>query len=117
MDRTQLLKGILPTTALALLERRDAYGYQVLSELREGGLSSVGDASVYGTLQRLYDGGLVSSYLVPSTSGPSRRYYSLTADGRAALKADRDTWLEFERAVDGLLAPDKPIEFDDGSPE
>jgi PadR family transcriptional regulator, regulatory protein PadR len=105
VDRTQLLKGVLPTTALALLERGDAYGYQVLSELREGGLPSVGDASVYGTLQRLYDGGMLSSYLVASTSGPSRRYYALTADGRAALKAGREVWDDFHAVVGRLLEP------------
>jgi len=69
MERTQLLKGILPTAALALLERHDAYGYQVLRELREGGLRTVGAASVYGMLQRLYHRRLLSSYLIPSASG------------------------------------------------
>jgi PadR family transcriptional regulator PadR len=106
VDSSQLLKGVLPTTALALLARADAYGYQVLSELREAGLRTVGDASVYGTLQRLYDGGLLSSYLVSSNTGPSRRYYALTADGRAALKAGRDEWREFQTIVTALLTED-----------
>jgi PadR family transcriptional regulator PadR len=105
VDTSQLLKGVLPTATLALVGRADAYGYQVLSELRASGLTSVGDASVYGTLQRLYDGGMLSSYLVASTSGPSRRYYSLTAEGAAALKADRDTWHDFHQVVTALLEP------------
>jgi PadR family transcriptional regulator, regulatory protein PadR len=107
VDNSQLLKGVLPTTTLSLLARADAYGYQVLSDLRQGGLQTVGDASVYGTLQRLYDGGLLSSYLVSSNAGPSRRYYALTADGRAALKAGRGEWHEFQTIVTALLAPDE----------
>jgi PadR family transcriptional regulator PadR len=105
VDTSQLLKGVLPTTALALVARGDAYGYQVLNDLRTGGLTTVGDASVYGTLQRLYDGGMLSSYLVSSASGPSRRYYSLTAEGRAALKAGRDEWHDFQLVVGGILEP------------
>jgi PadR family transcriptional regulator, regulatory protein PadR len=105
VDTSQLLKGVLPSAALALVGRGDAYGYQVLSDLRSNGLTTVGDASVYGTLQRLYDGGMLSSYLVASTSGPSRRYYSLTAEGAAALKAGRETWHDFQMVVTALLEP------------
>jgi PadR family transcriptional regulator PadR len=105
VETSQLLKGVLPTAALALIARGDAYGYQVLSDLRGGGLASIGDASVYGTLQRLYDSGMLSSYLASSNSGPSRRYYALTADGQAALKTGRDEWRNFQQVVTALLEP------------
>ena len=85
VDPSQLLKGVLPLATLAVVESADAYGYEVRHQLRAGGLDSVGDASVYGTLQRLYDGGLLSSYVVPSDSGPSRQYYAITPSGRLAL--------------------------------
>jgi PadR family transcriptional regulator PadR len=105
VDTSQLLKGVLPTAALALVERGDAYGYQVLNDLRNSGLHSVGDASVYGTLQRLYDSGMLSSYLASSNSGPSRRYYALTAEGSTALKTGRDEWHDFNQVVTALLEP------------
>ena len=47
--------------------------------------------------------GLVSTYLVESPAGPSRKYYKLTAAGRTALDAQRDEWRGFARAVDALL--------------
>jgi PadR family transcriptional regulator PadR len=103
VDTSQLLKGVLPTAALAVISEGDSYGYQVLSELRARGLDSVGDASVYGTLQRLYDGGLLASYVVPSASGPSRKYYTLTPDGQAALKTARNEWQHFQTVVTALL--------------
>jgi PadR family transcriptional regulator PadR len=103
MDTSQLLKGVLPMAALSVISTGDAYGYEVLHELRSAGLGTVGDASVYGTLQRAYDAGLLSSYLVASESGPSRRYYSLTPTGQVALKDARATWDVFRDVVTGLL--------------
>lgn len=106
MDASQLLKGLLPVMALAACEANDAYGYEVLHRLRDGGLTSVGDASVYGTLQRLYESGLLSSYLVTSESGPPRKYYSLTTHGRAELKSGREQWEHFQEIVTSLLCRD-----------
>jgi hypothetical protein len=42
--------------------------------LRDAGLGDVGDASVYGTLRRLYAAGALSTYVVPSDGGPYRKY-------------------------------------------
>jgi PadR family transcriptional regulator PadR len=103
MDSSQMVKGVLSTAALAVISRGDAYGWQVLHDLRDAGLSNVGDASVYGTLQRLYQDGMLSAYVVPSASGPSRKYYSLTAEGRSALKTGREEWREFHTVISRLL--------------
>ena len=73
MDPTQLLKGVLDLAVLAVLRGGDGYGYDVLRRLRAAGLEDVGDASVYGTLRRLFNAGAVTSYVVPSEEGPHRR--------------------------------------------
>ena len=67
MDTTQLLKGVLDLAVLAVVADEDGYGYDVVSRLRAGGLEEVGDASVYGTLRRLYAAGSLTSYVVPPT--------------------------------------------------
>src|SRR2546423_3507470 len=103
VDTSQLLKGVLPIATLAVIASADAYGYEVRHQLRAAGLDSVGDASVYGTLQRLYENGLLSSYLVPSDSGPSRRYYQITPSGRTAPHEGPQSWTYFQTAVSGLL--------------
>ena len=54
MDATQLLKGALDLMVLAVVEEEDGYGYDVVRRLRAAGFDDVGDASVYGTLRRLY---------------------------------------------------------------
>lgn len=47
--------------------------------------------------------GQVETYLVESSSGPSRKYYRLTDAGRRALEAQRSEWRGFVRAVETLL--------------
>ena len=103
MDTPQLLKGVLPAATLSVVAAGDAYGYRILHDLRANGLDGVGDASVYGTLQRLYDGGLLSAYLSTSDTGPTRKYYSITDAGRAALKDGRERWRTFQAVVTRLL--------------
>jgi len=103
VDTTQLLKGVLDLAVLAVLDGRDGYGYEVVRRLRTAGLDDVGDASVYGTLRRLYGAGHLSSYVVPSEEGPHRKYYSLTPSGRDLLDRSGKTWLGFADTVAALL--------------
>jgi PadR family transcriptional regulator PadR len=103
MDRSQLLRGTLDVAVLATVDEQDGYGYDVLRRLRAAGLADVGDASVYGTLRRLYRAGALTSYVVPSEEGPARRYYGITEHGRAQLEVGRSTWREFARALNALL--------------
>lgn len=103
MDTSQLLKGVLDLAVLAVLDRADGYGYEVVRGLRAAGLEEVGDASVYGTLRRLYNAGLLTSYVVPSDEGPHRKYYSLNAPGRERLREQTKAWLTFAQTMEGLV--------------
>ena len=103
MDTTQLLKGVLDLAVLAVVAHEDGYGYDVVRRLRAAGLEEVGDASVYGTLRRLYSSGALNSYVVPSDEGPHRKYYGINAQGRAMLAAQRKDWQEFAGVMSGLL--------------
>ncbi|EON23251.1 MULTISPECIES: PadR family transcriptional regulator [Nocardioides] len=103
MDNTQLLKGVLDLAVLAVVDDEDGYGYDVVRRLRAGGLDEVGDASVYGTLRRLYAAGALTSYVVPSESGPHRKYYGITPSGRDQLKTQSDDWAHFSTTVTNLL--------------
>ena len=103
MDTTQLLKGVLDLAVLAVVDDEDGYGYDIVRRLRDGGLSDVGDASVYGTLRRLYNAGSLTSYVVPSEEGPHRKYYALNAAGRDQLQRSAKTWRGFAATLDSLL--------------
>ena len=104
MDTSQLLKGVLDLAVMAVLADEDGYGYDVVRRLRGAGLEEVGDASVYGTLRRLFQQGRLTSYVVPSEEGPHRKYYGLNRAGRDALKEATETWSSFTKAMDELLA-------------
>lgn len=103
MDTTQLLKGVLDAAVLAVVQHDDGYGYDIVRRLRDAGLGDVGDASVYGTLRRLYSAGALSSYVVPSDGGPHRKYYAINTQGREMLRAQRADWSRFATAMSAIL--------------
>ena len=103
MDTSQLLKGILDLAVLAVLAEEDGYGYDVVRRLRAAGLDEVGDASVYGTLRRLFQQGRLTSYVVPSEEGPHRKYYGLNRAGRDFLAEATKQWSSFTETMDALL--------------
>jgi len=103
VDTTQLLKGVLDVAVLAVVADEDGYGYDVVRRLRAAGLDEVGDASVYGTLRRLYSSGALTTYVVASDEGPHRKYYGVNAQGRAMLEAQRKDWHEFAGTMSRLL--------------
>jgi PadR family transcriptional regulator, regulatory protein PadR len=103
MDTTQLLKGVLDVAVLAAVQHEDGYGYDIVRRLRAAGLEQIGDASVYGTLRRLYGAGALTSYVVPSDGGPHRKYYGINDHGRAMLADQRESWSAFARTMTDLL--------------
>jgi PadR family transcriptional regulator PadR len=109
VDRSQLLRGALDAAALAVVAQQDGYGYDVVRRLRAAGLTDVGDASVYGTLRRLYRAGALTSYVMPSDEGPHRRYYGITDRGRAQLGEARIAWAGFARTLTMLLETDVEV--------
>src|SRR3954451_6123279 len=102
VEISQLLKGVLDLAVLAVLREEDGYGYDILRRLRTAGLDEVGDASVYGTLRRLFQAGFLTTYVVPSEAGPHRKYYSLNAAGRDQLNRSGKVWKAFSTTMDTL---------------
>lgn len=109
MDASQLVKGLLDVAVLATVREEDGYGYDVVRRLRAAGLDEVGDASVYGTLRRLYQGGALTSYVVPSDEGPHRKYYAINDRGRDMLDQGSSTWRTFADTVDRLLGTQRTV--------
>lgn len=97
----QLKKGVLELCVLALLSRQDAYGYEIASRLADG--IEMGEGTVYPLMRRMQADGLVETYLVESSAGPSRKYYRLTAAGRSSFEAQKSEWAAFSAAVNAIL--------------
>mgnify|MGYP000010452718 FL=1 len=107
MDSTQLLKGVLDVAVLAVIEDEDGYGYDIVRRLKQAGLEEVGDASVYGTLRRLFTAGALNSYVVASEDGPHRKYYGINEVGTKMLADQRESWKTFSKQMTALLEPRK----------
>jgi PadR family transcriptional regulator, regulatory protein PadR len=97
----QLKKGVLELCVLELLSQGDSYAYEIASKLHEA--IGMGEGTVYPLMRRLHTDGLVETYLVESSTGPSRKYYRLTRTGRVALGEQRNAWRAFREAVDGIV--------------
>jgi PadR family transcriptional regulator PadR len=107
LDSTQLLKGVLDTAVLAVLEHEDGYGYDIVRRLRDAGFEDIGDATVYGTLRRLYTAGALTTYVVPSDGGPNRKYYSINEQGKETLIKQRVIWSQFANNMTAVLGSTK----------
>lgn len=102
----QMKKGALDMLVLKLLERGEAYGYQLIIELRErtGGVVSLKEGTLYPLLYRLEDGGLVTSRMGERTAKePARKYYVITAQGRKALDEMYQVYREFDGCVKAIM--------------
>jgi DNA-binding PadR family transcriptional regulator len=80
-------KGLLSFWILLLLYERASYPYEMSAEVAKisQGTLSVDDNSIYRALNRFESTGIVKSELQQSSTGPQRRYYSLTNMGKNLL--------------------------------
>ncbi len=97
----QLKKGVLGLCVLALLARADSYAYEIASRLSDA--IDMGEGTIYPLMRRMQSEGLVETYLVESSAGPSRKYYRLSEAGRTALAVQTTDWKTFTDAVDAVL--------------
>lgn len=102
---TQFKKGVLDMCVLAVLSKGDSYGYDLAEEISSK--IQIADGTVYPLLRKLASSGEVSTYLQESTSGPPRKYYSLTDKGRERLDNDMKEWKEFTAMVSGIIGGER----------
>ena len=79
----------------------ESCAYEIASTLAQG--VGMGEGTIYPLMRRMQDDGLVDTRLVESSSGPPRKYYRLTASGRAAFAEQKREWRSFADAVNQLL--------------
>ena len=106
----ELKKGSADLLILALLEARPRHGYEIgrLIVERSHGALSYHIASLYPTLYRLEDDGLVEGRWVEKVGQRRRRYYKLTAAGRRRLASERSMWQDFFLALQRVAGVKQP---------
>jgi DNA-binding PadR family transcriptional regulator len=93
----EVKKGAAEIVVLSLLEGEDLHGYELVRRIddRSGGALTFNFASLYATLYRLEERGLIRGRWVERTGQRRRRYYRITASGREVLAAQRQEWTQF----------------------
>ena len=109
----ELRRGVLEYCVMALVRDEESYGFDIVRSLSAAGNLLTSEGTIYPLLGRLRRDGLVTTTWRESASGPPRRYYRLTDDGRRALDAFAGDWRRFTAAVDALL-PGRIDGGDDG---
>ena len=102
---TELRKGALDVLILKTLSWGPAHGYAVSRWIREttGGTLQVEEGALYPALHRMEQKGWVESEWGLSENNRRARFYTITAAGRAHLRAEGAVWLRYAAAVTRVL--------------
>ena len=98
----QMRKGILEFCVLHIISRGEIYASDLLEELTHARMVVV-EGTLYPLLSRLRKSQLVDYKWVESTSGPPRKYYTLTSVGRQFLEDLEKTWKEIVDSTQKII--------------
>ncbi|BCJ54947.1 transcriptional regulator [Actinoplanes sp. NBRC 14428] len=101
--RQQWLRGVLDLCVLGALTRGESYGYEIGQRLEAGGLGPIAGGTLYPALLRLERLGLVVADWRAGDGGPSRKYYRLSAEGKATLASAGADWAVFVGNVNAIM--------------
>lgn len=100
--QAQMRKGILEFCILSIIEKKEAYPSEILEKLKEAKLIVV-EGTLYPLLTRLKNMNLLSYRWEESSSGPPRKYFQLTEDGKLFLGELKKTWNELSDAINIIV--------------
>lgn len=102
-SKAQMRKGSLEFCIMLLISKKALYASDILEKLKDADLIVV-EGTLYPILSRLRSEEFVSYEWRESKSGPPRKYYSLTKDGKDTLKELTKTWTSLSNSIHSLLS-------------
>lgn len=104
-EKGDLLQGTLGMLILKSLAAQELHGYGIARWIEDVTKQSltIEEGSLYPALRRLEDRGWVSSTWAISDTNRRVRLYTLTRQGRAHLRSEAETWMDYARAVTIVL--------------
>lgn len=103
MIPSQMLKGTLESCILKVISFQETYGYEISENLKEYGFSDISEGTIYPLLLRLERNGLIIATYKESPVGPKRKYFTISSQGQAELRAFYDSWTELSVAITKLF--------------
>jgi PadR family transcriptional regulator PadR len=99
--QSQMRKGIFEFCILSIIRRGEAYPSDIVEEMKAANLQIL-EGTLYTLLTRLKNAGMLTYRWVESSSGPPRKYFSLTEKGEAFYQELEQTWQELSNGVNAL---------------
>jgi len=104
IDKTkaQMKKGVLEMVILSITSKGEAYASDIIIYMKDAKLIVV-EGTLYPLLTRLKNEGLLEYRWEESTSGPPRKYYSITELGRKTLEQLYGGWNELVSSINTII--------------
>lgn len=114
--QSQMKKGVLEYCILAIIKRGEAYPGDITDEMRAAGMDIL-EGTLYPLLNRLKNADVLSYRWVESSSGPPRKYFSLTEKGERFYSLLEITWRELSSGVEAVTANKNNLETNNNTTE
>lgn len=101
---SQMRKGVLEFCVLSVIRDGEAYPSDIIEKMKTANFQLL-EGTLYPLLTRLKNAGLLSYRWVESSSGPPRKYFSLTDKGKEFYAELENTWIEMVNAVHAVTQP------------
>ena len=98
---TQFNKGVIEMCVLALVSKRDYYGYELVETISKR--IEISEGTIYPILRRLTNEKYFETYLKESSEGPPRKYYKMTILGRKETEKLLSEWAQFTEHVNFIV--------------
>ena len=99
--KAEMRRGMIEYCCLLIISRGSVYATDILKELKAADLLVV-EGTLYPLLSRLHSEGLLDYRWEESKSGPPRKYYGLTAAGKAKLESLKAVWKSLVASINSL---------------
>ena len=105
MASLPVVKGTLDVLVLRALQWAPMHGFEITSWLEERSSNSleVEDSAVYQALYRMEERELIEAEWGVTENQRQARYYKITPQGRAHLRAQTAQWLRYSETVTTIL--------------
>ena len=105
LDNTiaQMRKGLLELCVLSIISGEEMYPSDIIGKLKDQKMIIV-EGTLYPMLTRLKNDGLLDYDWKESKTGPPRKYYKITDQGKSIRDELINTWQELSNSVNSAIS-------------
>ena len=100
--KAQMRKGVLEFCILSILSEDEAYVSDLINKMKDAKLIVV-EGTLYPLLTRLKNEGVLEYRWEESKSGPPRKYYKITKEGKTVVSELKQSWKELVESINSII--------------